>query len=223
MLFENHECIQKWNLTSYHYKSWCLGQTSSTVLQISLKAFEKLTKIGFRRAGLGHVKMLNFVFGRGASPPWTPYRGVAPGPQWGPRRPPHPRPNGPSKFWRGAFGPSPKFSRVIPAVWSSNGLILGGGGPIYGIVRMCVPNSPLFQRCQVYDWPPFFQQKVYEWPDFSGFLCERAHFSDILVHVYAHVFRSEISRGCLSSWYYMNWLWYLCNNQQKSGYKKIKE
>ena len=61
MLFENHECIQKWNLTSYHYKSWCLGQTSSTVLQISLKAFEKLTKIGFRRAGLGHVKMLNFV------------------------------------------------------------------------------------------------------------------------------------------------------------------
>ena len=115
MLFENHECIQKWNLTSYHYKSWCLGQTSSTVLQISLKAFEKLTKIGFRRAGLGHVKMLNFVFGRGASPPWTPYRGVAPGPQWGPRRPPHPRPNGPSKFWRGAFGPSPKFSRVIPA------------------------------------------------------------------------------------------------------------
>ena len=60
--------------------------------------------------------MLNFVFGRGASPPWTPYRGVAPGPQWGPRRPPHPRPNGPSKFWRGAFGPSPKFSRVIPGL-----------------------------------------------------------------------------------------------------------
>ena len=101
MLFENHECIQKWNLTSYHYKSWCLGQTSSTVLQISLKAFEKLTKIGFRRAGLGHVKMLNFVFGRGASPPWTPYRGVAPGPQWGPRWPPHPRPNGPSKIFQG--------------------------------------------------------------------------------------------------------------------------
>ena len=28
-----------------------------------------------------------------------------------------------------------------------------GGGllPICGIVRMCVPNGPLFQRCQVYD------------------------------------------------------------------------
>ena len=33
---------------------------------------------------------------------------------------------------------------------------------IDGIVRMCVPNGPLFQRCQVYDWPPFFQQNVYE-------------------------------------------------------------
>ena len=64
---------------------------------------------------------------------------------------------------------------------------------------------------------PFFQQKVYEWPDFSGFLCERPHFSDILV--YAYIFRSEIFRGCLSSWYYMNWLWYLCNNQQIMGTK----
>ena len=33
--------------------------------------------------------------------------------------------------------------------------------PIYGIVRMCVPNSPLFQCCQVYDWPLFFFNKKY--------------------------------------------------------------
>ena len=46
------------------------------------------------------------------------------------------------------------------------------------------------------------EQKVYEWPDFSGFLCERPHFSDTLV--YAHMFRSDIFRGCLLSWYYMN-------------------
>ena len=73
---------------------------------------------------------------------------------------------------------------------------------------MCVSNSPPGI------WlAPFFQQKVYEWPDFSGFLWERPHFSDILV--YAHIFRSETFRGRLSSWYYMNWLWYLCNNQQK--------
>ena len=84
---------------------------------------------------------------------------------------------------------------------------------------MCVPNSPPFSALPGIWLAPFFQQKVYEWPDFSGFLCERPHFSDILV--YAHIFRSEIFRGCLSSWYYKNWLWYLCNNQQKMG-SKIK-
>ena len=68
--------------------------------------------------------------------------------------------------------------------------------------------------------PLFFNKKIYECPDFSGFLCERSHFSDILV--YAHIFRSEIFRGCLSSWYYMNWLWYLCNNHQKMDTKKSK-
>ena len=54
-----------------------------------------------------------------------------------------------------------------------------------------MPNSPLFQRCQVYDWPPFFQQKVYECPDF---LDSCVIFSDI--QVYAYIFRSEIFRGC---------------------------
>ena len=81
---------------------------------------------------------------------------------------------------------------------------------------MCVPNSPLFQRCQVYDWTPFFNKKYMNGPICLD-LCERPHFSDILV--YAHIFRLEIFRGCLSSWYYMNWLWYLCNNQQKNGLK----
>ena len=33
---------------------------------------------------------------------------------------------------------------------------------LYGIVRMCVPNSPLFQRCKVYDKVPFFNKKVYD-------------------------------------------------------------
>ena len=81
---------------------------------------------------------------------------------------------------------------------------------------MCVLNSPLLALPGIW-LAPFFQQKVYEWPDFSGFLCERPLFSDILV--YAHIFRLEIFRGCLSSCYYMNWLWYLCNNQQKMGTK----
>ena len=56
--------------------------------------------------------------------------------------------------------------QTVHTVWSSKGLILGGGGPIYGIVRMCVPNSPLFQHCQVYDWPPFFSKKYMNGPIF---------------------------------------------------------
>ena len=59
---------------------------------------------------------------------------------------------------------------------------------------------------------PFFQQKVYGWPDFSWFVCERPHFSDI--PVYAYIFSSEIFRGCLFSWYSMNWLQYLSSYQQ---------
>ena len=31
---------------------------------------------------------------------------------------------------------------------------------------MCVPNSSLFQRCQVYDWPPFFNKKYMNGPIF---------------------------------------------------------
>ena len=31
---------------------------------------------------------------------------------------------------------------------------------------MCVPNSPLFQRCQVYDWPPFFNKTYMNGPIF---------------------------------------------------------
>ena len=58
---------------------------------------------------------------------------------------------------------------------------------------MCV----LFQRCQVYDCPPpppppptpppFFSTKSIRMTRFFWILCERPHFSDILV--YAHIFR----------------------------------
>ena len=36
--------------------------------------------------------------------------------------------------------------------------------PLYDIVRMYVPNSPLFQRCQVYDTPPFSKKKYMTGP-----------------------------------------------------------
>ena len=45
----------------------------------------------------------------------------------------------------------------------------GEGNTIYGIVRMCVPNGPFFQRCQVYDWPLFFNKKYMNDPIFLDF------------------------------------------------------
>ena len=47
----------------------------------------------------------------------------------------------------------------------------GGGGGVaelhkYDIVRMCVPNSPLVQCCQVYDKPPFSEKKYMTDPVF---------------------------------------------------------
>ena len=42
-----------------------------------------------------------------------------------------------------------------------------GGYPIYDIVRMCVPKSPLFQSPKYMINPLFFKKKkVYEYPDF---------------------------------------------------------
>ena len=84
--------------------------------------------------------------------------------------------------------------------------VCGGGGGVTSYIW------PPFSALPVIWLAPFFQQNVCEWPDFSGFLCERPHFSDILV--YAHIFHAEIFRCCLFSWYSMNWLRYLSNYQQ---------
>ena len=88
------------------------------------------------------------------------------------------------------------------------------GELIYGIERICVPNGPLFQRCQVYHWPPFSNKK-YTTDLISWFICERPHFS-------AYIFRSDIFRGCLFFWYSIIWLRYLSNYQQLLGIKKSK-
>ena len=59
-------------------------------------------------------------------------------------------------------------------------------------VRM---NSPPFQRCQVYDKPPIFEEKVYDWPNFSSLLYEWSHFLTSLfenTHIFAQIFGSEI-------------------------------
>ena len=43
----------------------------------------------------------------------------------------------------------------------------GGGGWVRGVISYICHSTdvraelPFFQRCQLYDWPPFFHQKVY--------------------------------------------------------------
>ena len=50
---------------------------------------------------------------------------------------------------------------------------------------MCVPNSPLFQRCQVYDWPPFFNKKYMNGPIFLDSCVKGPIF---LTYRYMHIF-----------------------------------
>ena len=59
---------------------------------------------------------------------------------------------------------------------------------------MCVPNSPLFQRCQVYDKPPFSKKKINDWPSFSSLIYEWSRFLTSLfenTHIFAQIFSSE--------------------------------
>ena len=111
--------------------------------------------------------------------------------------------------------------RPAPGLKSWGGGAGGGGGNFLYMVyygRAC-RIAPFFSTARYMIGPLFSNKKYMNGPVFLDSLWG-PHFSDILV--YAHIFRSEIFRGCLSSWYYMNWLWYLCNNQQKWVQKKIK-
>ena len=73
-------------------------------------------------------------------------------------------------------------------------IISGGGGgggelSIYDIVRMCGANSHLFQRCQVYNKPPFSKR-----PSVSSLLYKRSHFLTALfenTYIFAQIFSSE--------------------------------
>ena len=58
---------------------------------------------------------------------------------------------------------------------------VGWGLPIYDIVGMCGANSPLFQRCQVYDLPPFSKKKYMTDPVFH----------QCYTHIFAEIFSSE--------------------------------
>ena len=53
---------------------------------------------------------------------------------------------------------------------------------------MCVPNSPLFQCCQVYDWPPFFNKKYMNGPIFLDSYVKDPIF---LTSWYMHIFFTQ--------------------------------
>ena len=53
---------------------------------------------------------------------------------------------------------------------------------------MCVPNSPLFQRCQGYDWPPFFNKKYMNGPIFLDSYVKGPIF---LTSWYMHIFFAQ--------------------------------
>ena len=62
--------------------------------------------------------------------------------------------------------------------------------PIYDVVWMCVPYSPLFRAAR-YMTNAFLKRKVYEWPYLASdfFLYEQPKFS--CTHVYAHIFHLD--------------------------------
>ena len=53
---------------------------------------------------------------------------------------------------------------------------------------MCVPNGPLFQCCQVYDWPPFFNIKYMNDPFFLDSYVKGPIF---LTSWYMHIFFAQ--------------------------------
>ena len=59
---------------------------------------------------------------------------------------------------------------------------------------------PFFQRCQLYDWPLFFNKKYMHDPIFQDSYVKGPIF------LTSWYFRSEILRGCVFSWYSMNCL-----------------
>ena len=60
--------------------------------------------------------------------------------------------------------------------------------PITSYIWLCVPNSPIFQRCQVYDWPPFFNKQYMNGPIFLDSYVKGPIF---LTSWYMHIFFAQ--------------------------------
>ena len=87
---------------------------------------------------------------------------------------------------------------------------------MYGILRTCVPNSPLFQHCQVYDWSPFFNKKYMNGPVFSGFPMRAPFFWHPGICTYFSL--RDFSR--LLILLVLHELTDICVTTSKNGYKK---
>ena len=80
-------------------------------------------------------------------------------------------------------------AQTVHTVWSSKGLILGGGGPIYGIVRMCVPNIAPFFSTARYMIGPLFSAKSIWMARFFWFPMWKGPF--FLTSWYMHMFFAQ--------------------------------
>ena len=86
---------------------------------------------------------------------------------------------------------------------------------------MCVSNSPLFQRCQVYDWPPFFNKK-YMYMNGPIFLNSYVKGPIFLTSWYMHIF---FVQRLFEAAYPLGNIWIdcdICVITSKNGYKKSK-
>ena len=84
---------------------------------------------------------------------------------------------------------------------------------------MCVPKSPLFQRCQVYDWPPFFNKNYMNGPIFLDSYVKGPIF---LTSWYMHIF---FAQRFFEAAYPLGVTWIdydICVITGKNGYKKSK-
>ena len=66
------------------------------------------------------------------------------------------------------------------------------------VVWMCLLNGPLFQLCQVYDWPLFSAKSIWLAPFFWISIWKAPLFWCIPVH--AHIFRSEATCSLGIQW-----------------------
>ena len=79
--------------------------------------------------------------------------------------------------------------------------------------------APFF-RAAKYMIDPFFRQKVYDWPHFSGWVCERPHFSDVSRYMQIFFVQRFFKAACSLV---IQWIdCYICLTTSNKCVQKIK-